>query len=251
MGFGLLVLDVETDLVTVYFPMNSRAIQNRQYVRDTFPNLNNQSYNAFSQSDSDRAVDLLFKTRDGLSVFNSSVTAEIAAIVSGVKALSSSGKNYSDLCAMSSSQCLVDGELALSSGFQSAVAAGYVTYPTWNNVDLETSISGQTVTGGTLVSATVLKVSFKLAEEDAAWQSEFLTYAQSLNPTLTEVSYATSESLNEEVDKSTKGDIVFFSLTITLCCTYASVVTSGGNPVSTRSMLSIGGILAAGLGIVG
>ena len=84
-----------------------------------------------------------------------------------------------------------------------------------------------------------------------AWKKEFLTYAEGLEPTLTEVSYATTDSLSEELDKSTRGDIIFFSLTITLCCIYASVVTTGGNPVSTRSMLAMGGILAAGLGIVG
>jgi hypothetical protein len=44
---------------------------------------------------------------------------------------------------------------------------------------------------------------------------------------------------------------MYFSLTMTLVCTYASLVSSGGNMVSSRGMLAFAGILAAGLGIVG
>ena len=158
LGAGLVALEVDTDLENVYFPKDSRAIKDRQTVRDTFPDSRSQSYNAFSQSDTDEAVDLLFETKQGQSIFDASVTAEISTIVAGVKALTSSGKTFSSLCAMSSSQCVVDGEIALDSSFQSAVAGNSVTYPTWNNRDLETSISGETVTAGKLISATVLKV---------------------------------------------------------------------------------------------
>ena len=65
------------------------------------------------------------------------------------------------------------------------------------------------------------------------------------------MTYQTPDSLRDEVNKSTSGYILLFSLTTTLCCIYASVVTTGGNPVSTLGMLAFGGILAAGLGIVG
>ena len=251
LGAGLVALDKEQDMEKVYFPMDSRAMEDRQNVRDTFPDLSKESYHAFSQSDTDKAVTLLFKSKSGQTIFDSTTIAEIATIVSDVKSLSSHGKTYSDFCAKVSSQCVVDGEIALSPVFQSAVAAGTVTYPVYNNMDLATSISGKTLTGGELASATMLRVSFKLAEDAKDWQSKFLAYAEDLDPTYTELTYETPDSLGEELDKSTAGDIVLFSLTITLCCIYASVVTTGGNPVSTRGMLAFGGILAAGLGIVG
>ena len=251
LGVGMVALDEERDLEKVYFPMNSRAMKDRQYVRDTFPDLSNVSYNAFSQSDTDKAVVLLFRSKSGQTIFDSNTITEIAAIVNGLKSLSSSGKTYSNVCAKSSTKCVVDGEIALDPDFQSAVAAGTVSYPFHNNVDLRTSISGETVNGGKLVKATVLRFSFTLAENAEDWNSKFLAYAEDLDPTYTEVTYETPESLGEELDKSTKGDITFFSVTITLCCIYASVVSTGGNPVSTRGMLAFGGILAAGLGIVG
>ena len=168
-----------------------------------------------------------------------------------MKSLNSSGKAYIDVCAKSLTKCVVDGEFALDPNFRSAVAAVSVSYPVYNNMDLRTSISGETLSGGKLVTATVLRFSFTLAEDADDWKSKFLAYAEDLVPTYTEVTYKTPESLGEELDKSTKGDISLFSVTITLCCTYASVVSTGGNPVSTRGMLAFGGILAAGLGIVG
>ena len=251
LGAGLVALDEEKDLEKVYFPMDSRAMKDRQYVRDIFPDLSNVSYNAFSLSDTDKAVVLLFKSKSGQTIFDSNTINEIAAIVNGVKSLSSSGKTYSNVCAKSSTKCVVDGEIALDPAFQNAVAVGTVTYPFYNNVDLKTSISGETLNGGKLVTATVLKISFTLAEDAKDWKREFVTYAKNQDPTHAEMTYGTPESLDEELDKSTKGDITFFSVTITLCCTYASVVSSGGNPVSTRGMLAFGGTLAAGLGIVG
>lgn len=251
LGAGLIAIEEEKDIEKVYFPKNSRAIKDRQYVRDTFPDLSNESYNAFSQSEAVKAVTLLFKSNAGQSIFDLATINEIAAIVKEVKNLSSSGETYSDFCAKFSSQCVVDGEFALKPTFRSAVLAGNVTYPVYKNRNLQTSISGETLTGRKLATATVLKISFILAKDAGDWKRKFVAYAGKLDPTYTQVTYETPESLGTELDKSTGGDIVLFSLTITLCCTYASVVTTGGNPVSTRSMLAFGGILAAGLGIVG
>ncbi|XP_076458712.1 patched domain-containing protein 3-like [Babylonia areolata] len=252
LGAGLAGLEPETDLESVYFPKDSQAIRDRQFVRDTFPDLNNVSYSAFSQSDSDNAVTFIFKTKGGQSIFDTAVTNEIASIKSAVESLSSSGQTFSDFCAKLSGSCVVDGKTALDAGFRSAVSGNIVTYPVWNNNYLDGFLSGETLSSrGVLVSATVHRLSFKLAEDATDWKKKFFEFAETLDPTTVEVAYETPESLSEELDKSTKGDIVFFSLTITLCCTYASLVTTGGNPVSTRSMLAFGGILATGLGIVG
>ena len=251
LGAGLIAIEEENDIEKVYFPKNSRAIKDRQYVRDTFPDLSNESYNAFSQSEAVKAVTLLFKSNAGQSIFDLATINEIAAIVKEVKNLSSSGETYSDFCAKFSSQCVVDGEIALSPAFRSAVAAGNVTYPIYNNVDLLTSISGETLNGGKLTTATVLKISFTLFEDADDWKRRFVAFVENIDPTHTEVNYETPDSLDEELEKNTSGYILLFSLTIALCCTYASVVTTGGDPVSTRGFLAFGGILAAGLGIVG
>nr|KAG5702432.1 hypothetical protein BaRGS_027519 [Batillaria attramentaria] len=251
-------METETDMEVVYFPKDSRALRDRQTVRDTFPDMNNVSYNSFSQSELSSAVSLLFRSKSG-SVFNSTVLNEIRNIVTRVKSITASSDGqtvtFSNVCARRDSLCFVDGEYVLSPSFQAAVGAGLVTYPYWNTpagaVPLFTAIGGVEVQAGVLVSATVLKLSFNLLADSKVWQDKFLSFAHDLDPVYTEVTYETPDSLGQELDKSTSGDIWLFSLTITIMLTYASIVTAGGNPVSTRGMLANGGVLAAGLGILG
>ena len=98
-----------------------------------------------------------------------------------MKSLSSFRKTYIDVRAKSSTKCVVDREMALDPNCQSAVAAGTVTDPVYSNMDLRTSISGETLNGGKLVTATVLKFSFTLAEDADDWNSKFLAYAEDLD----------------------------------------------------------------------
>nr|KAG5702436.1 hypothetical protein BaRGS_027523 [Batillaria attramentaria] len=258
LGAGLVALDTETDMETIYFPKDSRAMDDRQTVRDTFPDWNNIYYNAFSQSDIVGAVTLIFKVK-GDDILNPAVLAEIQTFVDQVKNITATYDSrtltHDDVCARAASQCVVDGEYVLSTAFQNALAAGAVTYPYWvtpgGATPLFTAIGGVTTQSGILRKATVLKISFKLLAGSVAWEKNFSTLAVTFDPVLTEVTYETPDSLSEELDKSTSGDIWLFSLTITIMLTYASIVTAGGNPVSTRGMLANGGVLAAGLGILG
>nr|KAG5702445.1 hypothetical protein BaRGS_027532 [Batillaria attramentaria] len=230
LGAGLVALDTETDMETIYFPKDSRAMDDRQTVRDTFPDLNNMSYNAFSQSDTDEAATLIFKAK-GDDILNPAVLAEIQTVVDQVKNITATSDSrtltHNDVCARAASQCVVDGEYVLSTAFQTALAAGTVTYPYWvtpgGATPLFTAIGGVTTQSGILRNATVLKISFKLLAGSVAWEKNFLTLAATFDPALTEVTYETPDSLSEELDKSTSGDIWLFSLTITIMLTYASI----------------------------
>nr|KAG5690493.1 hypothetical protein BaRGS_033333 [Batillaria attramentaria] len=249
-------MEEETDMEHIYFPRNSRALDDRKTVRDTFPDRNNVSYNAFSQSDVEESVSLLFQT-DG-DIFENNTLYEIGDIVNRVKSVTavSSGQTqmYSDVCARAASQCVIDGEYVLGKEFQTALKAGSVTYPNWEsslgNIGLFSAIAGVELKSGKLMSATVLKISFKLTSGSKAWQRSFSTLAKDLDPVWTEVTYETPNSLNEEVENS-MNDVWLFFLTIVIMLGYAVMVTAGGDPVSSRTMLAFGGVLAAGLGIVG
>ncbi|CAG5117286.1 unnamed protein product, partial [Candidula unifasciata] len=65
------------------------------------------------------------------------------------------------------------------------------------------------------------------------------------------IAYSTSNSMNEELDKGTKSDILFFSLTFTFMITFASLVSSGGDCVSSRMLLANAGVLGVVMGILG
>jgi hypothetical protein len=87
-----------------------------------------------------------------------------------------------------------------------AVAAGYVTYPTSNSMDLSRTIAGLTDPNN-MSTATVLTVSFKLAESDTNWMQAFLRYLENVTLNETEIAYQTPNSLNDELDKSTTGNL--------------------------------------------
>jgi hypothetical protein len=53
-------------------------------------------------------------TKPGHSIFSAGVTAEMKALIAGVKNVSNSaGEDFHTLCAQNASQCVVDGEFAL------------------------------------------------------------------------------------------------------------------------------------------
>lgn len=262
LGFGLFTLSFETDLESLYFPSNSRAINDRQKVRDLFPNVNNINYDSFAQSDAVDEVVLMFQSKNGASIFENSSVDEIREIVAKVKNISANKNgqsvSYSDLCAKAASQCVVEGELLLSPGFQALLSAGLISFPRWlpprskEPVDLSFYLSRATTNDRNILQAAgILKLSFKLRENSKEWMAEFLSAIEKTSSNFSNILYGTTDSLSEELDKGTKGDIYLFSLTFTLCITFASVVSSGGNPVSTRAMLANAGVLAAGLSVVG
>lgn len=266
LGFGLLTLDFETDLESLYFPRNSRAITDRQKVRDLFPNVNDLRYDAFAQSDAVDQATLIFQSKNGSNILEKKSLAEIRDIVQKVKEISvnKSGQphTYEDICARTASGCVIEGEQLLSPDFEKLLMASRVQFPYWSLpnltevVDLSFYISDTKTNtpqnaSEILQSAGIFKLSFILKETSKEWVKEFLTSVGKLKSNFSEIFYGTTQSLNEELDKGTKGDIYLFALTFTICITFASIVSSGGNPVSTRAMLANAGVLAAGLGIVG
>ena len=254
LGAGMILLDEETDLEEMYFPKDSVAKADRQTVRNIFDNMRNSSYNSFSQSDVDQAITVIFRSKHNHAVFQPLAFSEIQSIVDQMKDLvvDIDGRNctFHDLCARSASKCVVDGDFVLKERFQMGVVKGLITYPLSN---LRMYISDVTTgrNGNILLTANLIRVSFKLREKSLPWQKRFQAFMKELKAVHTEVTYETPDSLSDELNQGIQGDILTFSLTITLCCCYASVVAAGGNPVSTRFLLSTAGILSAGLGIVG
>ncbi|CAL1542954.1 unnamed protein product [Lymnaea stagnalis] len=137
-----------------------------------------------------------------------------------------------------------------------------VTYPVWaamTAMDLNLYLGDVDVTDdGFLRSAGAVKFTFPLRQDlpdiekiALAWELKFAEFMKDANFTTVEFAYAISQSLSLELDKGTSGDIFYFSLTFTLMITYASIVSSGGDCVSTRALLANAGVLAALFGIMG
>ena len=61
LGSGLSMAEGESDLETLYFPHNSEAIQDRDFMRTTFPDVTANAYNRFSLNDNDKAFNIIFR----------------------------------------------------------------------------------------------------------------------------------------------------------------------------------------------
>lgn len=262
LGAGILRLEVEDDTEKLYFPKDSRAFTERNKVLQTFPDRNKDIYNTFAQNVYEEAGMFLFQPRNATdSIFSQNVATEILTILGIVTSFNVNGVTYEEFCAKFDGRCVVSGAEYVTPHFRSLVAIGNVTYPVWvdpstgEKRDLSTDVADvTTLTGGVLKDARVLKTEFRLARSlphSVQWQYMFLKYAiDHMQTNYTNVSYKMLYSLGDELDKATKGDLFLFGLAILLVVIYASLVTAGGDAVSTRCVLAFAGVLAAALGIL-
>ncbi|XP_046340750.2 patched domain-containing protein 3-like [Haliotis rufescens] len=257
---GMITLSNETDTETLYTPINSRASQDRVQYQATFPDATGSNYRGHALTALDMYGRLLISsTTDGNILSNASMQ-EIRNHISTIKDISVTYEGvmikYDDVCARQNGSCFASGEFLTTDAVYNAYLSGGITYPNWNNIDISAFLGQVNYTGGTVVSAKYLSVTFNLRMDSTvnkakarAWEEAFLKRAASLNTTSTRINYAASHSLDTELNKNTNGDIVFFSITFTLMITYATVV-AGGDAVSSRTWASWAGVLAAGFGIL-
>ncbi|XP_059176699.1 patched domain-containing protein 3-like [Physella acuta] len=266
LAVGFIRYDPENDIETLYAPEDSRAVKDRDLVVATFPDLSGDNFDPFSANRLVAQGIVIFRSKGPRAVLTDPVLEELKTFYREAMSLTitKSGKNYTynDLCVRREGACAVDGDFVFSPYFISMLQMGTVTYPVWATMaalDLNLYLSDVNVTAdGFLRSAGSIKFAFPLRQDNPEveklsldWELKFADFMKRANFSTVEYSYAISQSLSLELDKGTSGDILYFSLTFTLMITYASIVSSGGDCVSTRALLANAGVLAALLGIMG
>ncbi|XP_046556189.1 patched domain-containing protein 3-like [Haliotis rubra] len=257
---GMITLSSESDTETLYTPTNSRASQDRVQYQATFLDATRSNYRGYALSDLAMFGRLVVSSATGGNILSNVSLEEIRNHIRIIKHFNITYNGvvfkYDDICARQDGSCFVSGELLVTDAVYQAYLTGGITYPNWNNIDLSAILGQVDSTGGKLVSAKYLSITFNLRMDSAynkakakAWEEEFLKRAAALDTTSTRLNYAASHSLDTELNKNTNGDIVFFSITFTLMITYATVVV-GGDAVSSRAWASWAGVMAAGFGII-
>ncbi|XP_067676454.1 patched domain-containing protein 3-like [Haliotis asinina] len=257
---GMITLTSESDTETLYTPINSRASQDRVQYQATFPDATGSNYRGYALSDLSMFGRLLVSSATGGNILSNASLEEIRNHVRTIKHVNITYNGvvvkYDDICARQNGTCFASGEFLTTDAVYQVYLSGGITYPNWNNIDLSALLGQVDSTGGKLVSAKYLSITFNLRMDSVdnkakarAWEEEFLKRAAALDTTSTRINYAASHSLDTELNKNTNGDIVFFSITFTLMITYATVVV-GGDVVSSRTWASWAGVMAAGFGII-
>ncbi|XP_050391852.1 patched domain-containing protein 3 [Patella vulgata] len=263
LGVGLLNMSSESDIETLYVPINSPTASDRTKVNSLFPDKSDSNFYEHSLGLMNLYGDIIIKSRDNRDVLSLEVVDEIRNITSQLKQFSfeDGGLNftYTDVCAVRDGACFINGEFILADYFIRLYQGGNISYPKWTDpqgipTDLSLSIKGSVNTSMVLKSVSTLYLKFHLRQKNISrsqkWETEFLDFISKMSTNLTDIAYSVSSSLDQELNSNTGQDIFWFSISFTLLITYASVVAAGGNCVSNRSHLARAGVIGVALAIL-
>ncbi|XP_046326532.2 patched domain-containing protein 3-like [Haliotis rufescens] len=260
LALGLLRMETETEVERLYTPINSQATQDRETMKAIFPDRTGTNYNTYSLNAEDRYGEVIAITEG--NIFSNTSIDEMRNLVDKIKQFKVGFQGriiyYTDVCARASDVCVISGGFLLQDDFLSSLEQGNVTYPLWNDVDISFFVAGVNVSGEVLQSASVMKLTFHLRQDNdtmlastLTWEDTFVAHMKNESSFFKQprVHFATSQSPGDELNQNTDGDVYWFSLSFSMLITYASLVASG-DCVGSRNHLARAGILAAGFGIL-
>ncbi|XP_033752702.1 patched domain-containing protein 3-like [Pecten maximus] len=258
LGIGLVNLTFESDVEKVYTPRDSQASQDRTTIQNLFDDQSGVNFYQRSLVEANRYGSVIFKSKNTSNLLTVPYIQEIKSVYDKIRAgVLGNGRNYSQLCAMRGSKCVVDGDVIFSANFDQMLQNNNIRYPIAGNVSLEPLFGDVNVNAGVLSSAKYIKIAFNLRqdnkknlEDSKSWEKKFISYMNNLQSTSLDISYAHSTSLDEELTSNISGDILFVSLTFTLMIVYATMVTMTCDCLLDRQNLGRAGVIATGLGIL-
>lgn len=263
LGVGLLELNPESG-INQYVPIGNTASKDQQTVETLFKINTSANFNVQSLSDLGQYGEVIVELKNENNILNITNWIHIEELndyIQNTTVEDSSGNIYfySDLCARSSNQCVVDGSFLLDSKFKSDMKIGNITYPPYNlrtgqTVLLDRFIGNVQTVNGLIKNATALKIRFNLKSESfelsRKWEIKFVERMASFQNTNIKVKYSYSDSLSVELSKNVTGDISVFSVTFTLMIVFACFALMGMNCVDNRYYLGLAGILSTCLAIL-
>ncbi|BFY99213.1 hypothetical protein BsWGS_02253 [Bradybaena similaris] len=262
LAYGLTNIKPKDGVEYLYAPMKSRSLDDREIVRETFRDRSDTNYSPFSLNELIPESEIIFRSKNNKSILTEEVINELKPFYNTVISMevpTTDGSNvtYDDICKKQNGKCAIYGAFVFHGHFLDKVKEGNVTYPSWKEqrgVDLTRVFANVDVSPtASLISAGSFKITFPVRQSEVtkAWESAFVSLILKTKFSTVDVAYSTSNSMNEELDKGTKSDILYFSLTFTFMITFASIVSSGGDCVSTRMLLANAGVLGVVVGILG
>ncbi|RUS72545.1 hypothetical protein EGW08_019698, partial [Elysia chlorotica] len=177
---------------------NSRAIHDRDVVERNFPDQSAHNYHPFSQNRLTPKVEVIFRSRKPMAIFNQEVLEEMKDLCDAIRSIVMSAGDqvytYRDLCAKANGDCYVDGGFLLTDLFRNLLSLNKVTYPKWTPidkpVDMRRLVGNVTVTNGILQSANSITLGFPLRRDtpqmerlSLKWESHFLRFMETVNCT--------------------------------------------------------------------
>lgn len=265
LGLGLLNLEYETSVERLYTPMRSTAFQNQSILETRFPDNTRADFYDHQLIWLGTYGDIIVTAKDKENVLRSEIVAEVEKMDKEIKSITiddnKRGHSFEELCARRQKKCVVSGKVILEKfRRENECLEPNSVQPAIGEVFLENDLAqylGGSSVKNNCTTAKAIRLRYNLKHDtkhqrdlSILWERKLLKYLEDSRWTHVEIYYSVSESLDIEIADHLGVDIKFFSLTIVMMIIYSSVVTSGGDWVSTRILLGWAGIVAALLGIL-
>ncbi|XP_061193864.1 patched domain-containing protein 3-like [Saccostrea echinata] len=261
---GLIRIEVENDVETLYTPMDSQAIQDRSVLRNLYGDPTDNHFRSYQLTDFGLYGSVMILSKEKTDIRTQAFVDEINSIHNvintSITVTDSFGTvfTFSDISAGSDPVDAISGSILLSQTFQNNFVMNNITYPFFGQNTLSPFLANAVSENGMLTSTIGVKLQYYLKhyntsvqELSKSWEKAFASKLENIQTNLTDIAYAYSDSLETELTKNTNSDIQYFSITFALMMTYASIasLSINCNNVANRMNLGFAGILAPILGI--
>ena len=239
LGIGILGFELETNIEKQYFLQNSRAFQERDFLRNVFNN-SEDNFHIYSLADYGYFGEVIIKTKGSKNIFDRSIYEEVLAIDQHIrraivlKDKYNITRSYEDMCAKNKQRCVVYGNEILSPIFFSNIMLKNVTFPLYNGILLSSIVAKTTVHDNRLMSAEMVRFRYYLTEEteeqvtlSKLWIKKFILFMDKLVTNQTDVAFSYYNAMEDEVQKIATAEDHLFPLTFVMMIIYASIATSG------------------------
>lgn len=270
MTTGLLQIYVDDDIESLFTPLGSPSLEDKEYAMQAFPLGNSKEeflpnrvlYTMLSK------LQLIITAKDGGNVFRDSIVREVLELDNFVinyhSSSNSSENGFSDLCMKWNRKCIrnpvVDILRMRAAGINVSVTHPTFKVPHTNHEIIISSQMGDVeLFPGTnkVASAKAIILHYYLSEEPIAeadlWEHEIeqlmIQRASSRDSLMTLVS-CTSQSLPVEVKKATHSILPRFVATFCMLILFAVLSLMTNDWVVSKPVLGLLGVLSAGFAIV-
>ncbi|XP_043081811.1 patched domain-containing protein 3-like [Puntigrus tetrazona] len=256
LGGGLYFLKdgVNNDVEQQFTPINGPSKQAREFVKATFPSNDSLFSTQRLYAEGNYSV-IIFSVTEG-NILTDALFEEIRELDKQVHGLSvtvdQTQIRFKDLCARENGECVPNPILNVTDN-----KFANLSFPIkkWRGKDvfLGSTVGGVEESGGVIQRARAVKLFYFLQDINGTleWLQQFqnFLFGKTFNKGL-EVSYFTSLSRQEEIEKHTTDGIPLFSITYSLAISFSVLSCMRLDNVRNKIWVSFMGVLSAGLAVL-
>ncbi|XP_029971013.1 patched domain-containing protein 3 [Salarias fasciatus] len=259
-GFYFLKDRTSNDLEEQFTPVGGPAKMERKYMEETFPG-NGSTFSRLRLSrGGSYATVIATNSRNVLTAESLQEVLDVDVRIRGmVLQHHNQSFKYVDICAEVQGSCVQNDFLSAIEYNSSRIDSISLTYPWFHNgnrrVPVYLSLGSVEMNPGssTVRSAKAVQLYYYLEDDGAktdVWLRGFIDLVSNESPSLIQVSYSTSRSMQWEFDKTPSSVVHLFSITYTVAIAFSVLTCWRLDSVRTKLWVALCGVVSAGLAVL-